>query len=127
VALIVGGAIWLSITGPQRHLAPKIAEFNDEANNLLQGLQKYKEFIGSYPIGNNMDVTRALSGQSPNKILIILATKVPRNTKGEFLDPWDTPLQFYFSGNSVLIRSAGPNKVWEDSTVPNSDDLYRSN
>ena len=82
---------------------------------------------GSYPAGNNLDVARALSGQSSSKILIILATKIPRNSKGEFLDPWDTPLQFYFSGNSVLIRSAGPNKVWEDSTVPNSDDLYRSN
>ncbi len=127
VVLIIGGIIWFSQTESQRHLAPKVAEFNDETSNLLQGLQKYKEFIGSYPAGNNLDVARALSGQSANKIMIILATKIPRNTKGEFLDPWDTPLQFYFSGNSVLIRSAGPNKVWEDSTVPNGDDLFRSN
>jgi hypothetical protein len=25
-----------------------------------------------------------------------------------------------------MIRSAGPNKVWEDSSVPTADDLYRT-
>ena len=127
VVLIVGGFIWLGLSEPQRRASSKIAEFNEEANNLLLGLQKYKEITGVYPAGNNLDVARALSGQSPTKVVVILATKIPRNNKGEFLDPWDTPLQFYFSGNSVLIRSAGPNKVWEDSTVPNGDDLFRSN
>jgi hypothetical protein len=48
------------------------------------------------------------------------------NDKGEILDPWGTPLAFYFSHNEVLIRSAGPNKVWEDSAVATADDLYRS-
>jgi len=47
------------------------------------------------------------------------------NDKGEIVDPWGTPLQFYFSHNEVLIRSAGPNKVWEDSATANADDLYR--
>ena len=52
--------------------------------------------------------------------------KTEVNNKGEITDPWGTPLQFYFSKNGVLIRSAGPNKVWEDSTVPHPDDLYRT-
>jgi hypothetical protein len=47
------------------------------------------------------------------------------NEKGEILDPWGTPVQFYFSSNEVMVRSAGPNKVWEDSAVPLADDLYR--
>jgi hypothetical protein len=47
------------------------------------------------------------------------------NDKGEIVDPWGTPLQFYFSNNEVLIRSAGPNKAFEDSSVATSDDLYR--
>jgi hypothetical protein len=33
---------------------------------------------------------------------------------------------FYFSHNEVLIRSAGPNRVWEDSATATADDLYRS-
>jgi hypothetical protein len=24
-----------------------------------------------------------------------------------------------------MIRSAGPNKAWEDSAIPGADDLYR--
>ena len=48
------------------------------------------------------------------------------NDKGEILDPWGTPLRFYFSDNEVMIRSAGPNKVWEDSNVQSADDLYRT-
>ena len=47
------------------------------------------------------------------------------NDKGEILDPWGTPIQFYFSHNEVMIRSAGPNKAWEDSSNPTADDLYR--
>ena len=44
----------------------------------------------------------------------------------EIVDPWGTPLMFYFSHNEVLIRSAGPNRIWEDSATPTADDLYRS-
>ena len=47
------------------------------------------------------------------------------NDKGEIMDPWGTPLQFYFSHNEVLIRSAGPNKAFEDAAIPTADDLYR--
>ena len=47
------------------------------------------------------------------------------NAKGEIVDPWGTPMQFYFSHNEVLIRSAGPNKVWEDNAISTADDLYR--
>ncbi len=49
------------------------------------------------------------------------------NTKGEIIDPWGTPFRIYFSGDGVLIRSAGPNKRFDDSSVPNPDDIYRSN
>ena len=49
-----------------------------------------------------------------------------KNDKGEIVDTWGTPIQFYFSHDSVMIRSAGPNKVWEDSSHPGSDDIYRT-
>jgi hypothetical protein len=42
------------------------------------------------------------------------------------VDPWGTPLQFYFSDTEVLIRSAGPSRVWEDTAVPFGDDLHRT-
>ena len=71
-------------------------------------------------------ISRALLGQTEKKVLILAVRRSDMNDKGEILDPWGTPVQFYFSHNEVMIRSAGPNKVWEDSAVAMADDLYRS-
>lgn len=121
------GVGWQSLRGSAQRLDAQRAKFVEDAGNLLLALQQYKEFTGHYPDGQNLDIARALSGQGPEKVVILAVRKNDRNAKGELVDPWGTPLAFYFSGNSVLIRSAGPNKVWEDSTSPGSDDLFRSN
>jgi hypothetical protein len=118
---------WQSMRLAKSQLDAKVLAFHAEAEDLIQGLQQYKEFIGSYPPGNNLDIAKALSGQTEKKVLILVARKTARNQQGELVDPWGTPIQFYLSGNSVMIRSAGPNKVWEDSSVMGSDDLFRSN
>ncbi len=89
------------------------------------GIQQYKEFVGSYPAGNNVAIAKALLGQTEKKVLILAVRRADLNDKGEILDPWGTPLQFYFSYNEVMIRSAGPNKIFEDSSVLLADDLYR--
>jgi len=104
----------------------KVAKFNAIADNLILGIQQYKEFVGTYPTGNNISITKALLGQSEKKVMILSVRKSDINDKGEILDPWGTPVQFYFSYNEVMIRSAGPNKVWEDSAVVTADDLYRT-
>lgn len=119
----VGGGLRLACN----QLDAKVVRFNNNANDLLLGLQQYKEFTGAYPSGSNLDISKALSGQSNAKVFILAAGRSDRNQKGEIVDPWGTPVQFYISGNSVLIRSAGPNQVWEDSSVATSDDLFRSN
>ena len=119
----VGGGLRLA----RNQLDAKVVRFNNNANDLLLGLQQYKEFTGAYPSGSNLDISKALSGQSNAKVFILASGRSDRNQKGEIVDPWGTPVQFYISGNSVLIRSAGPNQVWEDSSVATSDDLFRSN
>jgi hypothetical protein len=107
------------------HTGDKFAKFNADAESLILGIQQYREFTGSYPTGNNAAIARSLLGRTEKKVLILAVRKSDMNDKGEILDPWGTPLRFYFSENSVLIHSAGPNKVWEDSAVPGADDLYR--
>ena len=116
-----GWTLW----GNTKHVDPKVAKFNSDCDNLILGIQQYREFVGTYPSGNNIAVTKALLGQSEKKVLILAVRRADISDKGEILDPWGTPLQFYFSHNEVLIRSAGPNKAWEDSANPNADDLYR--
>jgi hypothetical protein len=123
----VAGVLFVAIGWtPAKHVDPKIARFNEISDSLILGIQQYREFTGTYPTGNNAQIAKALMGQGEKKVLILAVRKAPINDKGEILDPWGTPLQFYFSHNEVLIRSAGPNKAWEDSAVVTADDLYRT-
>ena len=125
ILIVVGGVLWVSNGWTPHKIDPKIAKFNSDAENLILGIQQYKEFAGSYPTGNNISIAKALLGQGEKKIMILAVRRADINDKGEILDPWGTPLQFYFSHNEVMIRSAGPNKAWEDSAIATADDLYR--
>ena len=125
IVVAVGGVLWVSNGWTPRRTDPKIAKFNSDAENLILGIQQYREFTGSYPTGNNIAIAKALLGQGEKKVMILAVRRAEINDKGEILDPWGTPLQFYFSSNEVLIRSAGPNKAWEDCAVATADDLYR--
>jgi hypothetical protein len=126
IVLGVAGVLWVAKAWTPHRADPKILKFNTDADNLILGLQQYREFVGTYPTGNNVTIAKALLGRTEKKVLILAVRKSDMNDKGEILDPWGTPLRFYFSDNEVMIRSAGPNKVWEDSNVPTADDLYRT-
>jgi len=126
VVLGIGGALWAAKAWTPRRVDPKILKFNADSDNLILGLQQYREFVGSYPTGNNVTIAKALLGRGEKKVLILAVRKSDMNDKGEILDPWGTPLRFYFADNEVMIHSAGPNKVWEDSNVQTADDLYRT-
>jgi hypothetical protein len=125
VLALASGAIWAPKAWSFKHADPKVDKFNADAENLIMGIQQYREFTGAYPTGNNLSIAKALLGGGEKKVLILAVRRAEINDKGEILDPWGTPLQFYFSHNEVMIRSAGPNKAWEDSAVSTADDLYR--
>jgi hypothetical protein len=103
------------------------AKFNEDVDNLFYALQQYKEHIGAYPTGSNADIAKALMGNNPKNMIILVGRKKEVNSKGEIVDPWGSPLRIYFAGEGVLVRSAGPNKRFDDSTMVVSDDYYRSN
>ena len=97
-------------------------------DNLFYALQQYKERIGSYPVGSNAEVAKALLGNNPKNLMILVGRKKDLNSKGEFVDPWGTPLKIYFSGRGhSRPLPFSPNKRSDDSTVLNPDDYYRSN
>ena len=79
------------------------------------------------PVGSNAEVARALQGSNAKNVIVIVGSKTKLNDKGEFIDPWQTPLRIYFSGEGILIRSAGPNRRFDDSSVLECDDFFRSN
>jgi hypothetical protein len=123
--VVVGGVLWVAKAWTGKQPDPKYVKFNTDAENLILGIQQFKEFTGVYPTGNNVQITKALLGRTDKRVMILAARRPDMNDKGEILDPWGTPLQFYFSNNEVMIRSAGPNKAWEDSATPTTDDLFR--
>jgi hypothetical protein len=128
VAIVLGfaGVLWVAKAWTPRRADPMVVKFNSDADSLILGLQQYREFVGTFPTGNNLTIAKALLGRSDKKVLILAVRKSDMNDKGEILDPWRTPLRFYFADNEVMIRSAGPNRVWEDSDVQAADDLYRT-
>ena len=125
VLVLLGGGYWLVKNKMLVQLDPKVAQFNTDANKLIEGLQQYREFFKHYPTGTTAEISKALSGQAEGKVIIFATASASKNDKGEIVDPWGTALQFYFSDNGVLIRSAGPDKVFQDSRT-SSDDLFRT-
>ncbi|MCL4788780.1 MAG: hypothetical protein KJ070_18630 [Verrucomicrobia bacterium] len=127
VFTVAFGVLWGTKAWSTLRANARTAKFNEDVENLFIGLQKYKERVGKYPIGSNAEVAKALQGENEKNIIILVGRKNEVNEKGEFVDPWGTPLRIYFSDSGVLIRSAGPNRRFDDSTVIEADDVIRSN
>jgi hypothetical protein len=71
----------------------RTSRFNEDIENLFAGLQKYKEVVGSYPVGSNADVVQALKGKNPKSVIVLVGRKTELNEKGEYVDPWGTALR----------------------------------
>ncbi|MBN2506476.1 MAG: hypothetical protein JXQ71_07265 [Verrucomicrobia bacterium] len=102
------------------------SKFDSDVDYLFAALQEYKQHVGSFPVGGNAQLAKALKGQNPKNVIIVVGRQIDLNEKGEFLDPWGAPLRVYFSDVGVLIRSAGPNRRFDDSNVEDADDCFRS-
>lgn len=87
--------------GPQRDLEV-VAEF----------LETYARATGGQPIGDNADITAAISGtQYPGQKGRVFPQNHRAVKNGKLVDRWGEPLWFHpNSGNSMEIRSAGPDK-----------------
>lgn len=127
IITIVIGVLWAGRAWNTLRVNARTFEFNEDVESLFTALQKYKERVGSYPTGGNLEVSKALQGGNGKNVIVIVGRRANVNEKGEFIDPWGTPLRIYFSDTGVLIRSAGPNRRFDDSTVIDADDFIRSN
>ena len=127
VVVLLSGAAWLVHAWSAWQANLKTDKFNNDVENLFAALQQYKEHVGTYPLGSNAEIVKALNGKNPKNVIILIGRKNDLNEKGEFVDPWGTALRIYFSDIGVLVRSAGANRRFDDSTVLNNDDYFRSN
>lgn len=127
LVLVLVGIVWSYKAVSNWQVNARTTAFVQDVDNLFAGLQQYKEYVGKYPVGSNADIAKALLGQNPKKLIILVNRKTDLNDKGEFVDPWNTPLRIYFYDGGVMVRSAGPNRRFDDSAVADADDYFKSN
>lgn len=124
---IIVGLGWTLRAWSTWRVNARAAKLNTDVENLFVGLQQFKEHVGVYPTGSNAEVGRSLMGKNPKNVIILVGRKNELNSQGELVDPWGTPLRIYFAGEGILIRSAGPNRRFDDSSAVDADDYIRSN
>ena len=63
------------------------------------------------PVGENAEITAALTGDNPVKFAFVPRRHRAINTAGELCDRWGTPFRFHqISGWQMEVRSAGPDR-----------------
>ncbi len=63
------------------------------------------------PVGENNEITAALSGANPLRFAFLPRGHRAVNARGELCDRWGTPFRFHaLSGQQMEVRSAGPDQ-----------------
>lgn len=108
-----------SAGGVDAALQAQADELHNEQNPPLRDLEIVAGFIETYakgtggqPVGDNSDITAALTGtQFPGQKARVFPQGHRAVRNGQIVDRWGEPMWFHpNSGNSMEIRSGGPDK-----------------
>lgn len=83
--------------------------------NVRSVFRQYLLRFHENPVGDNSEITEALSGRNPKQVNFLQPEDGMRlNSRGQLVDNWDTPFFFHsLSRSEMEIRSAGPDrKLW---------------
>ena len=78
-------------------------------------LHNYAAQFGENPVGDNAEITAALTGKNPKQVNFLREDSgLHVNDQGELLDAWGTPFFFHqLAADRMEIRSAGEDKkLW---------------
>jgi hypothetical protein len=113
------GAAGIAGTGERSRLAD---ELNSPQGDIHADLRIINEVFVAYrgsvraenPVGENAEITAALTGRNRLGFAFIPADSPAINAKGELCDRWGSPFFFHqLSGQRMEVRSAGPDrKLW---------------
>ena len=101
---------------------PLAAELNARESPPQRDLEILREMLLAFttslkkpnrpPLGDNQDITAALTGHNKAKQIVIPPDHPSIDGKGRLLDRWGTPFHFHArSADSFDLRSAGPDKI----------------
>jgi type II secretory pathway pseudopilin PulG len=110
VLLLLAGSVIPG--GPGR--AAYMASTQNKIAQLESAMENYRIEYGTIPVGNdNATFVRAIEGDNARGLVFIYLKPTDKNSQGEMLDAWKTPL--HVNGDAygkIHIRSAGPDKVF---------------
>lgn len=99
---------------------PIIAPLNKPGSTIERDLSAVNAVLDAWrgnfpregnPVGENSDITAALTGANRLELALIPKAHSAINAKGELCDRWGTPFRFHqLSGERMEIRSAGPDR-----------------
>ena len=121
-ALAVAGAL---LPLKSRPIIDKARLIDLDTASIRAARDTYEAEFGTLPSGGSSAVFRVLRGDNPRKVVFLQCRAESVSPDGSMLDPWGTPYKIYFSGKEPLIRSAGPNKQFDDSGYKHFDDYIR--
>jgi len=111
--------------------SPIADDLNAPGGSLRRDLEILNELFGAFqtnfprlgnPVGENVEITAALTGANPAQFVFISPRHRAINARGELCDRWGTPFRFHqISGTHMEIRSAGPDRQFatpDDAQFP---------
>jgi len=115
-------------TAPVEEVSHLADDLNSPGGEIRTDLRILSDILATFrtnfphdgnPVGNNAEITAALSGKNRLHLALIPPHHAAINAAGELCDRWGTPFFFHAeSGTHMAIRSAGPDKkMWTDDDV----------
>lgn len=100
----------------ERKLAAK------ELEAIAQALTEYRSEKGGWPGTTNVTASTALTVDAANGKPWLSHER--QDKQGRLLDPWDKPYQFFLSNDGFIVRSSGPDAIFNAGSSENlGDDL----
>jgi len=127
ILLLIFGStvVILSALLPRKSPMLQRTRVDVEEAQIHAAIRIFQSEFGKLPRGDSREVFGALLGKNPKRQAFILGPASFVSADGNLVDPWGTPYMVYFSGDEVLIRSAGPNRRFDQSSVRGFDDRIR--
>ena len=87
-----------------------------EEADLANAIVRYAEVFQQFPAADNVALTKNLTGDNPQQLLLLNLVASSTNKDGQLVDIWSTPYKFAFvSTNRFTITSAGDNHTFGDT------------
>lgn len=99
--------------------AKETKQAKSEMNEIAKAVALFRSEYGKFPEGSSLEIGKILK----NDPKILLKHK-RTDERGQLLDPWQHPYQFFIENHGFLIRSAGSDGKFDSGDAAVKNDFY---